>query len=44
MFLWYAQELAELKEEDIISHTATATQLPTAAAVLVVTCLEHSVS
>ena len=24
--------MAELKEEDIISHTATATQLPTAAA------------
>ena len=26
------QEVAELKEEDIISHTATATQLPTATA------------
>ena len=32
MFLWCVQEVAELKEEDIISHTATATQLPTAAA------------
>ena len=31
MFLWCVQEVAELKEEDIISHTATATQLPTAA-------------
>ena len=30
MFLWCVQEVAELKEEDIISHTATATQLPTA--------------
>ena len=30
MFLWCVQEVAELKEEDIISHTA-ATQLPTAA-------------
>ena len=32
MFLWCAQEVAELKEEDIISHTATDTQLPTATA------------
>ena len=32
MFLWCVQEVAELKEEDIISHIATATQLPTAAA------------
>ena len=32
LFLWRVQEVAELKEEDIISHTATATQLPTAAA------------
>ena len=32
MFLWCVQEVAELKEEDIISHTAIATQLPTAAA------------
>ena len=33
MFLWCVQEVAELKEEDIISHcTETATQLPTAAA------------
>ena len=32
MFLWCIQEVAELKEEDIISHTATATQLPTATA------------
>ena len=32
MFLWCVQEVAELKEEDIISHTATATQLPTVAA------------
>ena len=35
MLLWCVQEVAdELKEEDIISHTATAiaTQLPTAAA------------
>ena len=32
MFLWCVQEVAELKVEDIISHTATATQLPTAAA------------
>ena len=32
MFLWCVQEVAELKEDDIISHTATATQLPTAAA------------
>ena len=32
MFLWCVQEVAELKEEDIIGHTATATQLPTAAA------------
>ena len=31
-FLWCVQEVAELKVEDIISHTATATQLPTAAA------------
>ena len=30
MFLWCVQEVAELKEEDIISHTATVTQLPTA--------------
>ena len=30
MFLWCVQEVAELKEEDIFSHTATATQLPTA--------------
>ena len=30
MFLWCVQEVAELKEEDIISHTATATQLRTA--------------
>ena len=29
MFLWCVQEVAELKEEDIISHTATDTQLPT---------------
>ena len=33
MFLWCVQEVAELKEEDIvISHTAAATQLPTATA------------
>ena len=32
MFLWCVQEVAELKEEDIISHTATATQLPKATA------------
>ena len=32
MFLWCVQEVAELKEEDIISYTDTATQLPTAAA------------
>ena len=32
MFLWCVQEVAELKEEDIISHTATATQLLTATA------------
>ena len=32
MFLWFVQEVAELKEEDIISHTATDAQLPTAAA------------
>ena len=31
MFFWCVQEVAELKEEDIISHTVTATQLPTAA-------------
>ena len=30
MFVWFVQEVAELKEEDIISHTATDTQLPTA--------------
>ena len=30
MFLWRVQEVAELKVEDIISHTATVTQLPTA--------------
>ena len=30
MFLWCVQEVAEQKEEDIISHTATDTQLPTA--------------
>ena len=30
MFLWCVQEVAELKEEDIISHTATDAQLPTA--------------
>ena len=41
MFLWCVQEVAELKEEDIISHTATATQL---LLVLVVASLEHSVS
>ena len=29
MFLWCVQEVAELKEEDIICHTATDTQLPT---------------
>ena len=28
-FLWCVQEVAELKEENIISHTATDTQLPT---------------
>ena len=33
MFLWCVQEVAELKEEDIISHTTTAIQLPTAAAI-----------
>ena len=32
MFFWCVQEVAELKKEDIISHTATATQLPTATA------------
>ena len=33
MFLWCVQEVAEIKKEDIISHcTATATQLPIAAA------------
>ena len=30
MFLWCVQEVAELKEEDIISHRATDTKLPTA--------------
>ena len=30
MFLWCVQEVAELKEGEIISHTATDTQLPTA--------------
>ena len=30
MFLWCVQEVAELKEEDIIRHTATDAQLPTA--------------
>ena len=30
MFLWCVQEVAELKEEDIISHAAIDTQLPTA--------------
>ena len=31
MLLWCVQEVAELKEEDIISHcTATATRIPTA--------------
>ena len=39
MFLWCVQEVAELKEEDIISHTATATQLPAG-----VSGVEHSVS
>ena len=28
MFLWCVQEVAELKEEDIISRTVTDTQLP----------------
>ena len=32
MFLLCVQEVAELKEEDIISHTATAIQLPMATA------------
>ena len=32
MFLWCVQEVAALKAKEIISHTATATQLPTAAA------------
>ena len=32
MFFWCIQEVAELKEEDIVSHAATATQLPTATA------------
>ena len=32
MFLWCVQEVAELKEDDIIRHTATDTQLPTATA------------
>ena len=32
MFLWCVQEVADIKEEDIIRHTATATQLTTAAA------------
>ena len=32
MFLCCVQEVAELKEEDIISHIATTTQLPTATA------------
>ena len=37
MFLWCVQEVAELKEEDIISHcTATATQLPTVLGELVI--------
>ena len=30
MFLWCVQEVAELKEEDIIRHRATDTQLLTA--------------
>ena len=36
MFLWCVQEVAELKEKDIISHTATDTQLPTGSAVVFV--------
>ena len=32
LFLWRVQEVAELKEENIISQTATTTQLPTATA------------
>ena len=32
MFLWCVQEVAELKEEDIISHTVTVTKIPTVAA------------
>ena len=32
MILLCVQEVAELKEEDITSHTATVTQLPTATA------------
>ena len=32
VFLWCVQEVAELKEEDIISHTATVTQLSIATA------------
>ena len=32
MLLWCVQEVAGIKEEDIIRHTATATQLTTAAA------------
>ena len=34
MFLWCVQEVAELKEEDIMSHTATSIHLPTAATVV----------
>ena len=44
MFLWCVQEVAELKEEDIISHTATATQLPTAIAVAVIDVISKTIS
>ena len=44
MFLWCVQEVAELKEEDIISHTATATQLPTAIAVAVIDVFSKTIS
>ena len=32
MLLWCVQEVADIKEEDIIHHTATAVQLTMAAA------------
>ena len=44
MFLWCVQEVAELKEEDIISHTATVTQLPKASAVAVIDGISRTLS